>query len=57
MTDITMCVDKKCKKKKTCYRYNAPTNPYWQSYFLESPREKDECEYYWERSKRNRKNV
>lgn len=32
MADISMCQNKLCEKKDECYRYNAPVNPYRQSY-------------------------
>jgi hypothetical protein len=48
MADITMCRDNECKDKVTCYRYNAPANKYYQSYFVNSPRKTDACEYYWD---------
>ena len=48
MADITMCRDTECKDKKTCYRYNAPSNQYYQSYFVDSPRTEDGCKYYWD---------
>jgi hypothetical protein len=48
MADITMCKDNECKNKNTCYRYNAPSNQYYQSYFADSPRKENDCEYYWD---------
>ena len=51
MADITMCLDKDCKKKDTCYRYIAPRDKYYQAYFLDTPRKKDKCKYYWEVNK------
>ena len=42
MPDISMCANKKCKKKLTCYRYIAKPS-YYQSY--SSFNERD-CEYY-----------
>ena len=53
MADISMCNAEECPKKDTCYRYNAPANPYWQSYIMWE-KDKDftrECEYYWEMEK------
>lgn len=46
MADITMCTDKKCKRKNSCYRYTATPSKYYQSYFAEQVREDDECEYF-----------
>ncbi len=52
MADITMCRDKECPKKDTCYRYTAPVNKHRQSYFTESPKRKKmggyDCDYYWD---------
>jgi hypothetical protein len=47
MADITMCQDKECPKRDECYRFTAPANPYRQSFFIDSPREGDECKYFW----------
>ena len=47
MADITKCRDFFCSLKDTCYRYTA-TSSDRQSYFILSPRKKNECEYYWE---------
>ena len=51
MADITMCRDKGCSKKQSCYRYNAPANFYGQAFFIESPRHQDGCNYYWKMEK------
>ena len=46
MADITKCQGINCEHKKTCYRYTAKSDEYWQSwsdfYQLE------ECTFYWE---------
>jgi hypothetical protein len=47
MADITMCDDSECPKKATCFRALAWVTPGRQSYFAESPREGEECGYYW----------
>lgn len=47
MADITMCGDKECPKKESCYRWTAPVNTWGQSFFIESPRVEEECEYFW----------
>lgn len=48
MPDITKCTDSSCPDCKLCYRFTAPDdNPYYQSYFMESPRDKTGCEYFW----------
>ena len=50
MADITMCEDKECNKKDTCYRYIAKASSR-QAYFLESPKKVklggQDCDYYW----------
>lgn len=48
MPDITLCRDHTCPQKESCYRFLAEPEKYWQSYFAESPRNGDECRYYWE---------
>ena len=48
MTDITKCNDSKCGKKDRCYRWTAPFEELHQSYFLDSPRNGDECDLFWE---------
>jgi len=48
MPDITKCNDKECPLKDKCYRYWSKADEY-QSYFVESPRDGDKCEHYWER--------
>jgi hypothetical protein len=47
MSDITKCADATCPKNNVCYRYIAPYNEFWQSYFAESPRHGDECDEFW----------
>jgi len=32
MSDISMCKNEECPLKKTCYRYVAIPNDYWQAY-------------------------
>lgn len=50
LADITMCRDKACSRKYDCYRFTAPENPWRQSFFAESPREKDKfhCDEFWD---------
>jgi len=50
MADITMCAGLNCPKKKKCYRYTAPINPYRQAYFGNLPYdfENNTCEHYWD---------
>jgi hypothetical protein len=33
LSDISKCRGNKCKVKDTCWRYKAPANPHYQSYF------------------------
>lgn len=49
MTDITKCNYEGCPLKEKCYRFTAPANDLWQSYFTEIPFdiEKENCEYFW----------
>ena len=47
MPDITMCNGNNCDLASTCYRYKA-TPSIRQSYFIESPVEDEQCDYYWE---------
>lgn len=46
MPDYCMCKDDICPQHKTCWRFNAKPH-LMQTYFFESPREGDECKYYW----------
>ena len=47
--DGTKCEGKDCPLKENCYRFTAPSNNMWQSYFVEYPYNKEtkECEYLW----------
>jgi len=47
MTDITKCEGTGCPLKDTCYRYTAPTNEYYQSFFIEVPYDGKECSHHW----------
>lgn len=49
MPDICMCQNEKCGKKKTCYRYMAIPDRYWQSYFYP---DENNCEHYWKISRK-----
>jgi hypothetical protein len=44
MADITMCKDRDCPLRMKCHRYNAIPGER-QSYFVESPRKGDKCDY------------
>lgn len=43
MPDISMCENKKCKRRKQCYRYTAKPNKYRQSY---AKFEEKDCKYF-----------
>ena len=45
MPDITMCNDYSCPDFDRCYRAQAKPNMR-QSYFVDSPRKLDECNYF-----------
>lgn len=47
-SDITMCANKQCERRKSCVRFMAKPNKHWQTY---SKFEKDECGYYIEMPK------
>lgn len=53
MADITMCDDKECPKKMSCYRFMAVPNEYRQAYFLNTPRMNEDgvvtesCKQFW----------
>lgn len=48
MADISMCKNKQCKDKDTCYRFNAVADKYYQSYlFIEGKQDKNTCGNYW----------
>ena len=51
MADITKCEGKDCPLKEKCYRFTAKANEYGQSYFTETPYNKETktCEYLWTR--------
>lgn len=48
MADITMCRDIECPRKEYCYRFTANKSEFWQSYFMQSPRNEYECVYFWD---------
>ena len=49
MPEISMCTNKDCPSKETCWRFKAPPKPFWQSYcgFVVYDDE-DKCEHYME---------
>jgi len=46
MPDITMCNDESCPMRMECYRYRAIPSKMLQSYFIDSPREGETCDYF-----------
>lgn len=53
MADIQMCTGNGCPMKVSCYRHQAPQNPYRQSWMMivpyvpaANPNEIGKCEYY-----------
>lgn len=47
MADITKCKGDGCPMKDKCFRYTAPANEYWQSYFVNPPFKDSKCDHYW----------
>lgn len=47
MPDISMCQNKECPLSKTCYRFLAEPDPYWQAYAGFQPDKNGKCEGYW----------
>lgn len=45
-----MCSGLDCPLKETCYRYTAKPNEFRQSYFINSPydKENEKCDYFYE---------
>lgn len=48
MPDITMCKGVECRARKHCYRFMATPDEYRQSWFVRSPGNNKQCEYYYE---------
>ena len=45
--DITMCKNKECTLKESCFRFKCSSTEY-QAYFTDIKQdEKGNCEYYW----------
>lgn len=55
MADITMCKGEMCANKEKCYRFTAPANPYWQSYYIPSPIKNGHCDEFWDNSEYRKK--
>jgi hypothetical protein len=51
VADITKCKGYNCPQKETCWRYRAPRNEFWQSWFSENPWNGVKCLEYWEMKK------
>lgn len=50
MPDISMCPDKECSKRSSCYRYLAKPDSY-QTWF--SAENNENCGYYWDAKTRD----
>lgn len=50
MADISKCKGTNCPLAKTCWRYVAPGNEFWQAYLSEVPYDpqKKSCGDYWQ---------
>jgi hypothetical protein len=50
MADISKCKGTNCPLADTCWRYKAPGNEYYQSYFTEVPYDHKShgCDHYWQ---------
>ncbi len=48
MPDISLCLNKSCLKKETCYRYKAKPSEFRQVYAAFTYDEDGNCEDYWE---------
>lgn len=58
MPDITMCANKKCPLKKTCYRYTATPSKFMQSYAgFEYDKDTKSCDYYVKNVKNGKDNT
>jgi hypothetical protein len=44
--DVCMCMDDRCKLRQQCLRFTAAANKRWQSYFVTSPRNGNQCQYF-----------
>lgn len=50
MPDISKCNGTNCPLKESCYRFIAIPSEYGQSYFADTPYNKEEnkCEHFWD---------
>ena len=46
MPDISMCMNHECPVHRSCYRYTATPNDYWQAYADFKPDEDGVCIYF-----------
>jgi hypothetical protein len=44
--DISMCENKTCKKRESCYRFTAKPSSHWQSYGTFKPDETGNCNFF-----------
>ena len=47
MPDISMCINKECKDKDTCYRFNAIPDSYQCYIWKTGELNKETCDSYW----------
>jgi hypothetical protein len=47
MPDITMCENRECPLRETCYRFKAEPSKWRQSYFVDMKPKDGKCDYYW----------
>ena len=57
MPDISMCVNKECTLKETCYRFTAKPSEFRQSYGSFKPEEDGTCRGYWKTDKEKDENT
>lgn len=46
MPDISMCLNKNCPSRMSCFRYRAAPNPNWQSYASFTPDTSGRCDAF-----------
>jgi hypothetical protein len=46
MPDISLCQNKTCKARDSCYRFKAKPNPLYQSYAKFGKKNIKKCKYY-----------
>jgi hypothetical protein len=55
MADIEMCGGEGCRRRERCYRFTAPKNKEWQSFFVRPPLKKNgKCDYFWPNKNRRK---